>query len=440
MTPEMNRLVLGFGVGVSVLAGLLSGLAPALQASRPSVTAELRQGARGAASSRRLLARGLVVAEVALALVMLSGAGLFIRGLRDWQQIDPGFKVENLLTVRLALPQARVFDEGMLADLPSRLRARVANVPGVRATAVTSILPLGNIPPKALLTIDGRQPADVRERINATVLSVSPGYLLALGVPLMEGREFTNADRRDAEPVVLVNEDLRRLHWPDETPLGQRVTVRGRSREIVGVLGTVRHDMFLVRGAVEPIMYLPQAQEPRLAWIMARTAPGASDLGTAIRAAVQEVDPDATIQVRAMTDVLAQRLSLFGLISGLLGGFGALATILAAIGVYGVMAFTVSRRHGEMGVRMALGARRRDLLGLVLWEEVWLAALGFALGVPGVLLVSRVVQSALFGVDPWVSGTVVLAGLALFLVAMVASYVPARRAAGVEPMRALRSE
>ena len=206
------------------------------------------------------------------------------------------------------------------------------------------------------------------------------------------------------------------------------------------MLGNIRQDMFLEREATEPIMYLPQAQEPRLVWITARTGPDSSDLGAAIRAAVREVDPDATMQIRAMTEVLAQRLGLFSLISGLLAGFGALATILAAIGIYGVMAFSVSRRRREMGVRMALGACRRDIIGLVVSEGIWLAALGFGLGVPGVFLVSRLVQSALFGVSPRASGTVLLVGLALFLVAVAACYVPARRAASVEPMLALRSE
>ena len=442
--PKMDGLVLGFTLAISGLTGLACGLAPALQASKPSLTEELREGARGVTigSRRRLLARGLVVVEVAVALVMLSGAGLLIRGFRSMQDVPPGFEVDNLLTVRLVSPAVRSTDGHARADLTQRLRERAEALPGVTAAAVTNWLPPSFLTPKALFTIDARQRPNDEQRLNTTVLSVSPGYLRTMGVPLMQGRVFTLADRADSLPVVLISDSMRRLYWQDENPVGQRITIRGQSRQIVGVIGNIRHDMLLDAQA-QPVVYLPEAQAPdaRSVILVVRTRPDPHTLIAAVRAAVREVDPDATtVQARTMNEVLTERLVFPQLVSGLLVGFGLLAMILAAIGIYGVIAFSVSRRTHEIGVRMAMGARRGDVLALVIREGLLLTAIGFGVGLPGMFLVSRAISSTFLGLSPVASGTTLLVGLALFVVAVAASYIPARRAASLDPMLALRYE
>ena len=442
--PKMDGLVLGFTLAISGLTGLACGLAPALQASKPSLTGELREGARGVTigSRRRLLARGLVVAEVGVALVMLSGAGLLIRGFRSIQDVDPGFEGDNLLTVRLVSPEVRSTDGQARADLTQRLRERVEALPGVIAAAATNVLPLSFLTPKALFTIDARQRPNDEQRLNTTVLSVSPGYLRTMGVPLMRGRAFTFGDRADSLLVALIGDGARRLYWPDENPVGQRITVRGQSREIVGVIGNIQHDM-LLEPQDQPVVYLPEAQAPdaRSVILVVHTRPDPHTLIAAVRAAVREVDPDATtVQARTMNEVLTERLVFPRLVSGLLVGFGLLAMILAAIGIYGVIAFSVSRRTHEIGVRMAMGARRRDVLALVIREGLLLTAIGFGVGLPGMFLVSRAISSTFLGLSPVASGTTLLVGLALFVVAVAASYIPARRAASLDPMLALRYE
>ena len=437
----MDGLVLWFTLAISVLAGVLCGLAPAWQASKPNVTAELREGARGATigSRCRLLARGLVVAEVALALVMLSGAGLLISSFRALQAVDLGFERDHLLTAQVNSPESRSTDDQARADLPRRVRERVEALPGVTAAAVVNWLPGSS--PKALFSLDARQSATGERRLNTTVLSISPGYLPTLGVPLIQGRAFTTEDRAESPPVVLINDAMRRQYWRDDNPLGQRITIRDESREIVGVIGNIRQALFADPQALETIVYLPQAQVPDPRWmvVVARTDPHPRTLSEAVRAAVQEVDPNATVQAQPMDEALN-----FGgfpqLVGGLLVGFGLLAIILAAIGMYRVIAFSVSRRTHEFGVRMALGADRGILLRLVMREGLLLAAIGFAVGLPGVFLVSRAVSSVFFGLIPAAPGTTVLVGLALFLVAVAASYIPARRATTLDPMLALRYE
>ena len=439
--PTMDGLVLEFTLAITVLAGVLCGLAPAWQASKPNVAEKLREGARGVTigSRRRLLARGLVAAEVALALVMLSGAGLLIGSFRALQDVNLGFEPDHLLTARVNSPESRSTDDQARADLPRRVRERVEALPGVTAAAVVNWLP-GNSP-QAFFNIDARHKPDDEQRLNTTVLSVSPGYGPTMGVPLIQGRAFTAADRAESPPVVVINDAIRRQYWPNDDPLGQRITIRDQSREIIGVIGNIRQALFADPQTSETIVYIPQAQAPDPRWmvVVARTDPHPRTLSEAVRAAVQEVDPDATVQVQPMDEALS-----FGgfpqLVSGLLVGFGVLAIVLAAIGIYGVFAFSVSRRTHEIGVRMAMGARRGNVLVLVMREGLLLAAIGCAVALPGVFLVSRAVSNVFLGLIPVSAGTTLLVGLALFLVGVVASYLPARRAAALDPMLALRYE
>ncbi len=451
-TPEMDGGVLAFTLAITVLAGLAFGLAPALQASRAHAAGALRErgrsavigvqgGARG--GRRRLLSKTLVVAEVALALVMLSGAGLVIRSFQDMRDKEPGFSVANLLTFQLSLPTSRYRDDADVSEFYRKLSDQLTSVPGVRGAAVTSHQPSTLFSAKTPYTLDGSSLATVDEQKTASFIIVSSTYFDTLGVPTLVGRTFTVADREDGAPVTLVNEALARRLWPDRSPVGERLIVQGESREVIGVVGNVIEDVFLSQTAgAEPIVYLPQAQAAqRTVFVLARTATEPNALSATVRDAVSALDPKLSVtQIQTMEEVIDQFFLGGRVISVLLVGFGGLALALAAIGIYGVIAFSVSRRTHEIGVRMAMGARRHDVLRLVLREGVWLATLGFIIGIPGVFLVARSIQSIFVGFAAVSAGNAVIVGLVLFATAVLASYLPARRAASVAPVTALRHE
>ena len=443
--PQLDGSVVGFTMAISVLAGVAFGLAPALRASRPSLVGDLREGGRGTGigSRRRVMSRALVVAEVALALVMLSGAGVFVTSIREWHRADAGIDVDQLLTFQLGLPQSDYEDDGALATLSQQVIEELEALPGVTSATLANHLPRSPFPPRVSFSVDGR-PLPEEERLpNAAALTVSPGYLRTLKVPLLQGRSFLRSDGHAAAPVVLINEAMQRAHFPDESPLGQRITVQDESREIVGVLSNVKEDMFRdSQAGAEPILYLPQAQSPsRQVAVVVRTTPEPMSLSGPVRSALWELDRNLSVaQIRTMKDFIAQFFVSMRVFSSILTGFGILAVVLAAVGIYGVIAFSVSKRTHEIGVRMALGARKTDVTRLVIKEGLLLAALGFGIGLPGVLIVLRIVSSAVSALTPTAPGASLAVGLTLLVVALATSYVPARRAASLDPVVALRHE
>ena len=443
--PQLDGSVVGFTMAISVLAGVAFGLAPALRASRPSLVGDLREGGRGTGigSRRRVMSRALVIAEVALALVMLSGAGVFVTSIREWHRADAGIDVDQLLTFQLGLPQSDYEDDGALAALSQQVIEELEALPGVTSATLANHLPRSPFPPRVSFSVDGR-PLPEEERLpNAAALTVSPGYLRTLKVPLLQGRSFLRSDGHAAAPVVLINEAMQRAHFPDESPLGQRITVQDESREIVGVLSNVKEDMFRdSQAGAEPILYLPQAQSPsRQVAVVVRTTPEPMSLSGPVRSALWELDRNLSVaQIRTMKDFIAQFFVSMRVFSSILTGFGILAVVLAAVGIYGVIAFSVSKRTHEIGVRMALGARKTDVTRLVIKEGLLLAALGFGIGLPGVLIVLRIVSSAVSALTPTAPGASLAVGLTLLVVALAASYVPARRAASLDPVVALRHE
>ena len=443
--PELDGTVVGFTMVVAILAGIAFGLAPALRASRPSLVGDLREGGRGTGigSRRRVMSRALVVAEVALALVMLSGAGVFITSIQEWQKADAGIDIDRLLTLQLGLPQSGYEDDDALATLSQRVVEELEALPGVTAATLANHLPRSPFPPRASFSVDGR-PLPEEERFpSAAALSVSTGYLETFKLPLLHGRSFLGSDRHAAPPVVLINEAMQRAHFPDESPLGQRITVQDESREIVGVVGNVKEDMFRdSQAGPEPILYLPQTQAPsRQVSVVVRTTTEPMGLSGPVRNALWELDGNlSAAQITTMEDFIAQFFVSMRVFNSILTGFGMVAVVLAAVGIYGVIAFSVSKRTHEIGVRMALGARKADISRLVIKEGLLLAAIGFGIGLPGVLIVLRVVSSAVAALTPTAPSASLAVGFALLVVALVASYVPARRAASLDPVIALRHE
>ncbi|HXO20335.1 MAG TPA: ABC transporter permease [Thermoanaerobaculia bacterium] len=438
----MDGRVLAFTLAVSLLTGLTFTLIPGLQAARATLNETLKEGGRGGTDSPgRRRARGvLVIAELALSLVLLIGAGLMIRSFAQLSEVDPGFRPAGLLTARVNLPDAKYGDDRKSIAFFDDLLSRLAALPGAKSAAAVAPLPLsGNQISLAVLPV-GR-PARPGEKRSANWRTVSAGYFRTMGIPLLRGRAF---DRRDGPSAraMIVNQTMARREWPGEDPLGKRVTIGWNdiTCEVVGVVGDVRHQRLDVDAGAEMYTAYPETPYSRMDLVV-RAAGDPRRLAGALRAAVRQVDPDqAVYSLRPMTELMSQSKARarFGLV--LLGAFAGLALALAAVGIYGVMAYTVVQRTHEIGIRMALGAGRVRVLRLVVRDGAALALAGLALGTAGALAVTRFLSSLLFAVstrDPLTFAAVpaILGGVAL-----LASYLPARRATRVDPLVALRHE
>jgi putative ABC transport system permease protein len=445
---RLDPWVLAFTAVVSLLTGVLFGLAPGWQAAGRSVAPELKDGARSIdAPGRERVRRFLVASEIALSVVLLAGAGLLLRSLHHLQSVDPGFQPERLLTFNLTLPM------NPYRDIPRRtlffesVLDRVRALPGATSVAATSELPFdpGKVPQNFIIEGDpaiepGHEP-DVMSR------AVSTGYLRTLGIPLRRGRDLEATDTASAEPVGIVNEAAARTLFHGGDPIGRRVAwARAEPRvwiRVVGVAGDVRGDGLDAEDT--PALYTPMAQESRpwRTWmnvvVRSSVAPGA--LTESIKHEVGRVDKDIPVtRVRAMNDLVQGSFADRHFTLALLGAFAVVAVVLAGVGIYGVMAYAVSRRTREIGLRMALGARAQDVMRLVLGQTMGVTLLGIAVGLGGALALRRIVASMLFGVGPGDPATLLLVALMLALVALAAGFVPARRAARVDPSIALRAE
>jgi putative ABC transport system permease protein len=440
--PAVDGRVVLFTVGVTLLAGLLFGLAPALQTARLNIGAVLKEGGRGASvgGRRRLLAKGLVVAEIALALVLLGGAGVLIRSFLDIQNTDPGFATDRLLTLGLTLPEGSDPAVDRSADVEEVLR-RIEALPGVTAAAASSVRPRTPGLPQDILVVDAAPPPEGQAPPSVSYVVTSPGFLETLDIPLAQGRFFGSEDGADTLPVAVINETLARRFWPDQSPIGQRLTLQGRSRQIVGIAGDANHSLFLTSG-VPPTVYLPLSQTPRPAVaVTLRTSGDPSLLANPVRQAISGYDRGLVVtQVQTLDEYEAQFYVGMQLFTAILGGFGSLALLLAALGTYGVLAYAVAQRSHEIGVRMAIGARRSQVMGMVARQGLLLAAIGIALGIPGVLGVTRVISGALSDFVAVEPATVIGMAAVLAVVTLLASWMPARKAANVDPVVALRMD
>lgn len=433
-----------FVLGVSVASGLAFGLGPALRATRLDVRGGLAGAGAPGGSSRanRRLRGALVVAELGLTLVLLVGAGLLGRAFFQLMGTSPGFAVDHVLTAHLAIPRERFAD----GDLPRRLfepvLEQVRALPGVRAAGMTSLLPIQRAWSNLRYTVEGEPPPDPGETPSAERRASSPGYFSALEIPLLAGRDFTARDAEPGQPpVVIVNETLARRHFPEGSALGRRLLFAGGAATIVGVVGDVRQAGLDKVPLAE--LHVPYGRP----WgdngmvLVLRTGGGPEGLTPALREVVRRLDSDVPVH-RALTmeQVIEQSLGMRRLVLWLLGGFAVVALVLSSAGLYGVISYLVSQQTREIGIRMALGARSADVLWLVMGHGALLAGAGIGLGLAGALALARVLESQLYGVtahDPLTFG-----GVAALLgaVALLACWLPARRATRVDPLLAIRSD
>jgi putative ABC transport system permease protein len=496
----INGWVMAFNMGLTLLTGAIFGLAPALQFSRPDVHYALKEGAAVSARGFRFGLRGgtqslLVVGEVALALVLLVGAGLLIQSLWRLQQIEPGFKPDRLLSMQLEIPGSRYHNNAQVMSFVTQLNERLAALPGVESVAMADSSPLQRIGGISTIFIEGK--ADLRDEPgnplygrdqeghrapsgpSAFISSVSPGYFRTLGIPLRQGREFGPEDRQGSLPVTIINEAMAQRYWPGENPLGKRVgNVRFGLRTVVGVAGNVKrlsleeeqmpelymsslqppassreerraNEEAIAKGGKEKGPYIsvetrsPTAIQGQAGYIslMARTSVRPEAMADAVRKTVWSLDPDqpilqlGTMQARLDEIYAPRRFNML-----LFGVFALVALLLAVVGIYGVLAYAVTQRTHEIGIRLALGAKTRDVLWLIVRQGLALTFIGVALGLGGALALTRVIQNLLFGVSATDPVTFVGIALLLISVACVASFIPARRATKVDPLVALRHE
>ncbi|HEV2836363.1 MAG TPA: ABC transporter permease [Pyrinomonadaceae bacterium] len=444
-----NRVFL-FTFAVTLLTAIVFGAVPALHVARANPGDTLGETSRDLAGgiSGRYMRRVLVVAEVALAVVLLAGAGLLIRSFHRLRQVDLGFKTDNLLTMRAVLPMPKYLKPEARRAFYDELLRRVDEIPGVESAGMISFLPLSTSGMKFSFSVEGRTMPNDMNLPFALYRAVTPDYFRATGIPLQRGRFFDTHDTVDSQPVVVVNRRLAEQFWPGEDPTGKRLKVGPPDSPnpwatIVGVVGDVRQNGFYGEQMCE--MYAPSAQERR-SWLaprdlVVRTNRDAGSLAGAVRQAVWAVDKDQPVSnVRTMDQVFATAMSRERFQTLLLSLFATLALVLACVGLYGVISYAVAQRTHEIGVRMALGAQPGDVLKLVLRQGMLLTFAGLLLGIVGGLAATRVMVDMLFGVTATDALTFLSVGGLLVLVAFLACYVPARRATKVDPLIALRYE
>ena len=448
--PDMPRIdgvrldlrVFAFALGVAGLAGLLAGLVPAIAVTRADLAATLRNDVRRLIAPSRL--RGaLVVGELALSVLLLAGAGLMVRSLWRLVSVDPGFRTEGILTMEVTLPRSRYGDAARQAQFFTDVLRNVRALPGVDAAGGTSNLPLSQTSMVYGVYFQEDDPNDRAPRA-AQFRAVNHGYLPALGVPLLRGRWLEEGDDEDAPPVALVNEAFARRFWPGRDPIGQRIALaRGRDRvwrEVVGVVGDVRHAS--LREPAQPEVYVPFQQEPQFFMrIVARGRADVRSLADGMRRAVWAVDAEQpVVAVRPLADIAGAHIAPARLQAALLGTFAALSVLLAAVGLYSVLAYAVAQRTREIGVRVALGATAADIARLVVGGAARLVGAGALLGLAGAAALTRVLRGLLFGVSPGDPATFGAVVAVLGGVALLASVVPAARAARIDHVPAIRQE
>jgi len=435
MDLGLDGTVLLFTGAISVAAGILFGMVPALQATRTETLAAVKGDTGRVGRSR--MSSALVVAQVALSLMLLVGSGLFLRSLQSATRVDPGFDEPGNLVIASLDPALQGYGEEEGRALVDRIVQEVEGLPEVGRAGTVSWLPLGLNNSDRGIAIPGYTFAE-DERRSISYTNVSEGYLEAMGVDILEGRGFRRTDDADAPPVIVVNRTFAERYWPGESALGKIVETAGE-RQVIGVVETGKYAS--LGEEPTPFMYLPSRQRPpSMVTLVARTRTAPGEVLSRIRGIVRELDPDLPLyDVRTLEDHMGIALLPARLGGSVLGLFGVLGMLLAAVGIYGVMAYSVSQRRRELGIRVALGARRRDVEGMVLRQGLRLAGLGTLLGLIGAAIGGRFVQSLLYGVnalDP-VAFTVVPA--LLVGVAALAVYLPARRASRGDPVKALRS-
>jgi predicted permease len=437
--------VLAFVMAVTMVTGILFGIAPALRGTGMNASASLKETSRSVVGKRSILSKSLLVAQVAISLVLLVGAALFLRTLHNLRHVDVGFNPENVLLFRVS-PQLNGYDEARIATLYRDLLARIGGVPGVRGVAMSQPALLTGSVNSTSIYIHGRAyAAESRERDSNSInrVVVSPSFLEVMGIPIVAGRGLTDRDNQTAPKVVVVNQAAVRQFFPDGNAIGQRFgssLETTNQLEVVGVVRDAKYDS--VRDPAPPTMYVPAAQTRfGNAVLEIRTAGAPASSATAVREAVRQVDPNLpTIDVSTQLEQIERRFAQEKVFATAYALFGAVAVVLAAVGLFGLMSYSVARRTNEIGIRMALGARSQDVVRLVLGESLTLVAAGVTIGVAIALAAGQLVAKLLFGLAPTDIYSTAGAVLLMLMVSMAAGYLPARRASRIDPMTALHAE
>ena len=446
---KIDAPVLLFTIGITLITGLIFGLLPALHGSKADLTQDLKEGSRGTSAGPRMnYARNfLVVVEVAISLMLVIGAGLLIRSFIQLQAVKPGFDTTNLLVVHMSLPKAKYTDRQSVTNFHDELQRRLARLPGLQSASAISIIPMSDLILRPEFTIVGRPPVSREETPLAQFRIASPNYFQTMGIPILTGRGFEEQDRSSTRPVAVINENLAHRFWKDESPIGSKLKVEGANQdlEIVGIVGNVKQSGL----AGEPTydIYVPLAQSPEVSvafltnnlfWTI-RTTQNPLALANNVRGEIQAVDRDVPATVRTMDQVMAASIAPRRFTLLLLEIFAGAALLLAGMGLYGLISYSVIQRTNEVGIRVALGAQRSHVLTLIMGQGLKLVLVGVVLGLIGAFTLRSIISSLLFGISTTDVYTLIAAPLLLIGVGLLASYIPARRAAKINPIIALRT-